>query len=173
MGSLIDDMLRLARVTRAPLTAVNVDLSGLADEIAAELRRQFPARQVRWRPQPGVWVNGDAGLMRILLDNLLGNAWKYTRDSAAPQIEFGAIAMPDGTEVFVRDNGVGFDMAFSGKLFQAFQRLHGPKEFEGTGIGLATVARIVERHGGRIRAEGRPGMGATFHVFLPNQELKS
>ena len=173
MGNLIDDLLKLSRVTRAPLTRVSIDLSSLADEVASELQRQTPLRQLQWRSQREVRVNADAGLVRILLDNLLGNAWKYTRDSAAAQVEFGAIAMPDGTEVFVRDNGVGFDMAFSGKLFQAFQRLHGSKEFEGTGIGLATVARIVERHGGRIRAEGRTGAGATFHVFFPNPELQT
>ncbi len=170
MGILIDDMLKLSRVSRAPLTRVNVDLSAMACEVAAELQRQAPKRRVSWCLQPGVEVAADAGLMRILLDNLLGNAWKYTRDSAAPVIEFGADHCQDGVGFFVRDNGVGFDMAYAGKLFQAFQRLHAPKDFEGTGIGLATVARVAQRHGGRISAEGQPGHGATFHVWLPDQE---
>ena len=170
MGMLIDDMLKLSRVSRAPLVRVNVDLSAMAREVAAELQRQAPARPVSWCLQPGVKVAADAGLMRILLDNLLGNAWKYTRDSATPVIEFAADHCDDGVGFFVRDNGVGFDMAYAGKLFQAFQRLHAPKDFEGTGIGLATVARVVRRHGGRISAEAQPGQGATFRVWLPDQE---
>lgn len=170
MGTLIDDMLMLSRVARAPLTRVNVDLSALAAEVAAELQRQSPARLVAWRLAPAIEIDADPGLIRILLDNLLGNAWKYTRDSAAPVIELGVESVAAGVAFFVRDNGVGFDMAYAGKLFQAFQRLHRPKDFEGTGIGLATAARVVQRHGGRISAEGRPGDGATFHVFLPDQE---
>lgn len=170
MGALIDDMLMLSRVARAPLSRVNVDLSALAAEVAAELQRQSPARRVAWRLAPAIEIDADAGLIRILLDNLLGNAWKYTRDSAAPVIELGVESVAAGVAFFVRDNGVGFDMAYAGKLFQAFQRLHRPKDFEGTGIGLATAARVVQRHGGRISAEGRPGDGATFHVFLPDQE---
>jgi len=109
--------------------------------------------------------------MRIMMDNLLGNAWKYTRDTVAPAIEFSATQEgAAGMGFIVRDNGAGFDMAYAAKLFRPFQRLHGPKDFEGTGIGLATVARIAERHGGKVWAEGEPGVGATFHVFLPDKE---
>ena len=169
MGALIDDMLRLSRVTRGQLRRDRVDLSALAGEIAADLQRQAIGRRVEWRIAAGVEVWADAGLMRLLLENLLGNAWKYTRDAAAPQIEFGADPVTGGREFHVRDNGAGFDMAYADKLFKAFQRLHGQQEFEGTGIGLATVARIVERHGGRVRAHGEPGRGATIHVFLPDQ----
>ena len=169
MGALIDDMLRLSRVTRGQLRRDRVDLSALAGEIAADLQRQAIGRRVEWRIAPGVEVWADAGLMRLLLENLLGNAWKYTRDAVAPLIEFDADPAAGGREFHVRDNGAGFDMAYADKLFKAFQRLHGQQEFEGTGIGLATVARIVERHGGRVRAHGAPGRGATFHVFLPDK----
>ena len=171
MGNLIDDLLKLSRVTRAPLIRSSIDLSAMAAEIAADLQRQMPQRKVDWRLQPGVSVAGDPGLMRIMMDNLLGNAWKYTRDAAAPEIEFGVTQEADaGLEFFVRDNGAGFDMAYAAKLFRPFQRLHGQRQFEGTGIGLATVARIVERHAGKVRAEGETGVGATFHVVLPGKE---
>ena len=173
MGTLIDDMLRLARVTRAPLIRATVDLSVIAGEVAAELQRQAPLRELAWKLQPGVTVCADPGLMRIVLDNLLGNAWKYTRDAIAPAIEFGAAGSGEGAGFFVRDNGAGFDMAYEAKLFRAFQRLHGPKEFEGSGIGLATVARIVQRHGGRIEGRGEPGKGAAFQVFLPAGETNT
>jgi len=171
MGNLIDDLLKLSRVTRAPLIRTSIDLSAMAAEIAADLQRQMPERKVDWRLQPGVSVVGDPGLMRIMMDNLLGNAWKYTRDAVAPEIEFGATQETGADMGFiVRDNGAGFDMAYAAKLFQPFQRLHGPRQFDGTGIGLATVARIVERHGGKVRAEGETGVGATFHVVLPDKE---
>lgn len=169
MGALIDDMLRLSRVTRGPLRLERVDLSALATEIAADLQRQAIGRRVEWRIAAGVRAWGDAGLMRLLLENLLGNAWKYTRDAAVPVIEFGVDPVSGGCEFHVRDNGAGFDMAYAEKLFKAFSRLHGTQEFEGTGIGLATVSRIVERHGGRARAYGETGRGATIHVFLPDQ----
>jgi PAS domain S-box-containing protein len=169
MGALIDDLLQLSRVTRGKFARERVDLSALGQEIAADLQRQAIARRVEWHLTPGVTVVADPGLMRVVLENLLGNAWKYTRDRAAPVIEFGAQRKADGVEFFVRDNGAGFDMAYAGKLFKAFQRLHGQKEFEGTGIGLATVARIAERHGGRVRASGEPGKGAVIHVFLPDE----
>jgi len=169
MGALIDDMLRLSRVTRSQLRRDRVDLSALATEIAGDLQRQAIGRRVDWRIAPGIEVWADAGLIRLLLENLLGNAWKYTRDATAPSIEFGAAPILGGCEFHVRDNGAGFDMAYADKLFKAFQRLHGQQEFEGTGIGLATVSRIVERHGGRVRAHGQPGHGATIHVFLPGE----
>jgi len=171
MGNLIDDLLKLSRVTRAPLIRTPIDLSAMVGEIAADLQRRMPERKVDWRLQPGVTIVGDPGLMRIMMDNLLGNAWKYTRDTVAPAIEFSATQEgAAGMGFIVRDNGAGFDMAYAAKLFRPFQRLHGPRQFEGTGIGLATVARIVERHGGRVRAEGEPGKGATFHVVLPDKE---
>ncbi len=169
MGALIDDMLRLSRVTRSQLRRDRIDLSALASEIAADLQRQAIGRKVDWRIASGVEVWADAGLMRLLLENLLSNAWKYTRDAVLPTIEFGAEAVAGGCEFHVRDNGAGFDMAYADKLFKAFQRLHGQQEFEGTGIGLATVSRIVERHGGRVRAYGETGRGATIHVFLPGE----
>ena len=171
MGALIDDLLRLSRVTRSPLNRTRIELSALAHDIAAELQSQAPERAVAWRIEEGVVAQADPGLMRAALENLLGNAWKYTRDSERPLIEFGASTeRVDGVGVFVRDNGVGFDMAHVGKLFRPFQRLHGLREFEGSGIGLATVARIARRHGGEVRAEGATGRGATFHLFLPFSE---
>ena len=171
MGKLIDDLLKLSRVTRTPLVRIPVDLSAMAQEVLTDLQRQMPDRKVTSRLQAGVSVSGDPGLMRIVMDNLLGNAWKYTRDTDAPLIEFGATPQTGGAmEFFVRDNGVGFDMAYAAQLFRAFQRLHAAAEFEGTGIGLATVARIVERHGGQVRAEGAPGKGAIFHVVLPREQ---
>ena len=169
MGGIIDDLLRLSRVTRGQIRRETVNLSALAAEIAANLQRQAAGRSVDWRLQKGVTVMADTGLMRVVLENLLGNAWKYTRDSKAPVIEFAAARGDGGLEFLVRDNGAGFDMAYAGKLFQAFQRLHGAREFEGSGIGLATVARVVQRLGGRIRAEGVVGAGAVIHVFLPDQ----
>jgi PAS domain S-box-containing protein len=169
MGALIDDMLRLARVTRGPLMRETVDLSSMAGEIAADLQRQAISRKVAWRLQAGVTVTADAGLMRLMLENLLGNAWKYSRDAAGPVIEFSAVARAGGVELQIRDNGAGFDMAYADKLFKAFQRLHGEKEFEGTGIGLATVARVVERHGGTVRAHGETGKGASIYVHLPDK----
>ena len=168
MGALIDDLLRISRVTRGQLKRENVDLSAMTGEIAADLQRQAIGRKVEWRIEPGVTVSADAGLMRLVLENLLGNAWKYTRDTVVPVIEFGAAASDGGVEFHVRDNGAGFDMAYADKLFQPFQRLHGAREFEGTGIGLATVARAVHRHGGRVRGFGEPGRGAVIHVFLPD-----
>ena len=171
MSTLIDDLLRLSRITRSSLKRASVDLSALAREVAAELQSQAPERAVEWRIEDGMVVQADPGLMRSALENLLGNAWKYTRDAAQPLIEFGRSApRADGVEVLVRDNGAGFDMAHVGKLFRPFQRLHGAREFEGSGIGLATVARIARRHGGVVRAEGAPGRGATIHLFLPSSQ---
>ncbi len=167
MGELIDDLLRLSRVTRGPLVRSAVDLSALAAEVGAELARLAPARNVEWRIQPGIVVSADPGLMRLLLDNLLGNAFKYSRHVVHAVIEFEAAPVPGGIELWVRDNGAGFDMAYADKLFQPFQRLHGPKEFEGTGVGLATAHRIVSRHGGTIEAHGETGKGARFRIVLP------
>ena len=166
MGDLIDDLHELSRVTRQPLHIEPVDLSLLAAEIAAELEEAAPGRRVAWSIAPGVAATCDAGLMRAALANLLGNAWKYSAKCADARIEFGTEQQDGETVYFVRDNGAGFDMKFAGKLFGAFQRLHAPTEFPGSGIGLATVARIVQRHGGRVWAEGSPGEGATFRFTL-------
>jgi signal transduction histidine kinase len=142
-----------------------VDLSDMAREVVASLRQSEPAREVQIDVQPGVVARCDGKLARIVLENLLSNAWKYSRPAAAAHITFGAA--PSGSrgavEMFVRDNGVGFDMNHAGDLFKPFSRLHQDSQFEGTGIGLATVHRIVERHGGDIRFDASPGNGASFH----------
>jgi signal transduction histidine kinase len=166
MGILIDDLLKLARVTRAPLHPAEVDLSTLAREIVAQLRERAPTHQVQVAIADGLRARGDPGLLRIVLENLLDNAWKYTGRTTDAQISFDA-EQRDGTDVFrVRDNGAGFDMQFADKLFGAFQRLHHRDQFDGTGVGLATVARIVRRHGGRVWAEAEPGKGACFSFTL-------
>jgi signal transduction histidine kinase len=166
MGQLIDDLLQLSRVTRAELHREPVDLSALANAVSTELRQHEAERDVTFSIQPGLTARGDPRLLRVLMENLLGNAWKFTSKRSGALIEFFAQA-PDGvTHYAVRDNGVGFDMAYAGKLFSPFQRLHKATEFPGTGIGLATVQRIVHRHGGDIHAEATPGGGATFRFTL-------
>ena len=170
MGQLIDDLLELSRVTRGPLRRLPVDLSALGESVAEELQRSDPERQVAFRIEPGLTVFGDTGLLRALLENLLGNAWKFTRHTPSPQITLGCLDQ-DGKKVnFVRDNGAGFDSAYAHKLFTAFQRLHAQDEYEGTGIGLATVLRIVHRHQGTLWAEGAVGQGATIYFTLPQRE---
>jgi light-regulated signal transduction histidine kinase (bacteriophytochrome) len=166
MATLIDNLLRLSRVTRAPLTRSRVNLSALAHAVVGELRRQDPARAVDVRIQDGLIADGDEPLLRIVLENLLANAWKFTARQPAPAIEVGAQSLDGQRAFFVRDNGAGFDMAYAGKLFVSFQRLHATSEFPGTGIGLATVQRVVHRHGGRAWAIGKPGEGATFYFTL-------
>lgn len=166
MGSLIDDLLKLARVTRAEVRTEQVDLSALAQEIVAELEQAAADRKVEFAIAPGLTARGDARLLRVALDNLLRNGWKYTAKTAAPRVEFG-VKSENGERVFlVRDNGAGFDMKYSDKLFGVFQRLHTAAEFEGTGVGLATVRRIITRLGGRIWAEGAVDRGATFYFTL-------
>jgi len=164
MADLIDALLRLARVARAAIVYSTVDLSAIVEGCADELRERDSGRQVEFVVQPGLTAKGEPNLLRAVLENLLGNAFKFTRHVDAARIEFGRTG--DG-EFFVRDNGAGFDMTYANKLFGAFQRLHAVEEFEGTGIGLATVARIIHRHGGSIRAEGAIGAGATFYFSLP------
>jgi PAS domain S-box-containing protein len=166
MGALIDDLLQLSRVARAEIRETTVDLTRMAEEILAELRAAGPARRVEAVIGQDIRPRGDARLLHVLMVNLLGNAWKFTGRTAQPRIEFGMARRDGREEYFVRDNGAGFDMQYAGKLFGAFQRLHSEREFPGTGVGLATVARIVHRHGGRIWAEGEPGRGATFHFTL-------
>jgi ligand-binding sensor domain-containing protein/signal transduction histidine kinase len=164
MEQLIDDMLSLARVTRSEMRRTRIDLGELGREIFDELRARHPGRAVELVSARGLEVSADPDLMRIALANLLGNAWKFTSKNPTATIELGVTpASPGGTAAFfVRDDGVGFDPAEASRLFTAFQRLHSPAEFEGTGVGLATVARVIERHGGRVWAEGQPGKGATF-----------
>lgn len=166
MAQLIDDMLELSRITRSELRRETVDLSAMAREIAEELRKSRPDRRVEFVVAPGIVVDGDPKLLRLLLGNLLGNAWKFTGKHETARIEFGRQEQEGGTVFFVRDNGAGFDPAYAGKLFGAFQRLHSAAEFEGTGVGLATVQRIVHRHGGRIWAEGEVEKGAAFFFTL-------
>ena len=166
MGQLIDDLLNLSRVSRKELSLATVDLGSLAQAIAAELKRSEPERQVEFVVAEGLFAKGDERLLRVALENLLGNAWKFTGKGSKARIEFG-MTPTDGRQVFyVRDNGAGFDMAYADKLFGAFQRLHKSSEFAGSGIGLATVQRIIHRHGGRVWAEGAAGKGATFHFTL-------
>ena len=164
MGTLIESLLKMARLGRGGINPVALDLSRMAADILKELRATEPARDVDIRIAPGLQVEGDPSLVRNLLQNLLGNAWKFTCDRTHARIEFGITA--DG-EFFVSDNGAGFPQEYADKLFRPFQRLHSQEEFAGDGIGLASVKRIVERHGGTIRAEGDPGRGATFFFTLP------
>lgn len=166
MAQLIDDLLNLSRVTRSEMRLETVNLSALARAIAAELRRPQPERPVEFVIADGVVVHGDPGLLRVALANLLGNAWKFTGKHPRARIEFG-VTSPNGQPIhFVRDDGAGFDMAYADKLFGAFQRLHTALEFEGTGIGLATVQRVIQRHGGRVWGEGAVEHGATFYFAL-------
>jgi PAS domain S-box-containing protein len=169
MGSLIDDLLMLSRITRTEIKWGQAALSELAQEILNVLRQQDPERVVETRIQPDLDVRGDPNLLRIVLENLLGNAWKFTAHKPQAMIEFGAM-LKDGRRVFyVRDNGAGFDMRYADKLFTAFQRLHGVEEFDGTGIGLANIKRIINRHGGEVWGEGEVDKGATFYFTLPGK----
>lgn len=166
MAQLIDDLLGLSRVTRTELHREDVDLSSVARTAYARLQRSQPERRVEVVIENGLKNEGDPRLLAVVFDNLLGNAWKFTGKRDQGRIDFGA-TMKDGYPVyFVRDNGAGFDMAFASKLFGVFQRLHTHAEFEGTGVGLATVQRVVSRHGGRVWAEGAVNRGATFYFTL-------
>ena len=176
MGGLIDGLLRLSRSTRGELRRDAVDLSAMAARILGELVAAEPNRRVTWTVEPGLTGRGDERMIEVVFANLLGNAWKYTANTPQPKIEVGVMgneedgAAPaqDSNAFFVRDNGAGFDMKHAAKLFQPFQRLHREDEFPGIGIGLATVQRIVHRHGGTIRATAAPGQGATFVFSLPS-----
>jgi PAS domain S-box-containing protein len=167
MGQLIDDLLMLSRVTRAEMRRSRVELSDLAKGTMERLRATHPNRIVDVSIEPDLVVEGDPALLRVLLENLLGNAWKFTSTRLHGHIAFGASMTPNGAVFFVRDDGVGFDMAFVQRLFTAFRRLHSDAEFEGTGIGLATVRRIVQRHGGDVWAEGEVDRGATIRFTIP------
>ncbi len=166
MGELIDDLLRLSCISRTELRRETIDLSSLVEEITDELDRSEPGRKVEIVIEKGLTGTGDRALTRAALENLLGNTWKFTRKKDKARIEFGMTGHDGDTAYFVRDNGVGFNMEYANKLFGPFQRLHGSDEFEGTGIGLATVQRIIRRHGGRVWAEARVNEGATFYFTL-------
>jgi PAS domain S-box-containing protein len=173
MAELIDDLLNLSRITRAEMRRNSVDLTAMAEEIVAELRLAHPERQVGLVVAPGLAASADAPMLRVVLNNLLGNAWKFTGRCAQARIEVGEREQDGQRVFFVRDNGAGFDMAYVGKLFGAFQRLHSVQEFEGTGIGLALVQRIIHRHGGRVWAEGAVEKGATFYFTIGNERTDS
>jgi light-regulated signal transduction histidine kinase (bacteriophytochrome) len=171
MGSLIDDLLNLSRIPRGTVVMVPIDLSALAREICSTMTTAWPDRVVDWTVAPGIWGAGEPKMMRIVMENLLDNAWKYTKRAARATVEVGTTVM-DGTRVcFVRDNGAGFDMAYAGKLFGVFQRLHKEEDYEGTGVGLAIVKRIMQRHGGDVWAESRVNEGTTFYFTLPAEPV--
>jgi signal transduction histidine kinase len=166
MGQLMDDLLQLSRVTRGELNMEKLDLSDLARKVVSNLLQDEPDSKVKVSITPDMTVQGDKNLLNLVLQNLLGNAWKYSSKTAEPRIEMGTVEHKGKQAYFVRDNGVGFDMTYASKLFQPFQRLHKATEFAGTGIGLATVQRIIRRHGGEVWAEAKVGKGATFYFTL-------
>jgi hypothetical protein len=167
MAQLIDDLLRLSRLSRAEMRIVPTDLTYLVTMLWSRLSASDPTRTVELIAAPTTAVSVDPGLIEVALENLLSNARKFTGKTEHARVEFGQIAGEQGPVYFVRDNGAGFDMTYASKLFGVFQRLHDSDEFPGTGIGLATVARIMERHRGRIWAEGEVNQGATFYFTLP------
>ena len=166
MGQLIDDMLRLAQVSRGRMALTSVDMGALSQAVAARLQERQPSRRVEFKVEPGLTASGDAGLLEIALTNLIDNAWKFSGKRPVARIEFGRTEVDGHPAFFIRDNGVGFDMAYVHKLFGPFQRLHKSSEFPGTGIGLAIVQRVVHRHNGRVWAEAQPDGGATFYFTL-------
>jgi light-regulated signal transduction histidine kinase (bacteriophytochrome) len=170
MADLIDGLLSLARVTRSELRPERADLSAIAREVAGQLASSEPERTTAVEIHDQLFAFVDPRLARVVLDNLLGNAWKFTSKVTSARIEFGVVDIDDAPAFFVRDNGAGFDMAFANKMFAPFQRLHTAGEFPGTGIGLATVQRILHRHGGRIWADGAVDRGATFYFALTRVE---
>ncbi|MDH5325159.1 MAG: PAS domain S-box protein [Gammaproteobacteria bacterium] len=167
MSALIDDLLQLSRLTRSNMKNTSVNLSRIGEEICAKLTAEAPQRQAEVNIAPNMLTQGDEGLLRVVLDNLLNNAWKYTSREPITHIEFNQSRLNGDTVYFIRDNGAGFNMQYVDKLFSAFQRLHRSDDFEGNGIGLATVARIVHRHGGKVWAEGEVNKGATFYFTIP------
>lgn len=169
MSELIEALLALSRISRQPLQSESVDVTALAEEIVAELRQQDPDRNVDVVIQPAMILRGDRRLIATVLVNLLGNAWKFTSRTAQAQIDVGLTHEAAELTLHVRDNGAGFDMAYHEKLFKPFQRLHSPSEFPGSGIGLATVQRIIERHGGRVWARSQPQEGAAFYCAMPEE----
>lgn len=166
MNALIEDILNLSKVTRKEMVFEEINIGRIAESVIADLRKAEPKRDIHTRVEATCAMRADPNLMKIVLNNLIGNAWKFTRRTEGPRIEFGCMRKGGAVVFFVRDNGVGFDMGQSEKLFVPFKRLHSEKDYPGTGIGLATVARIIRRHGGRIWAESEPGQGATFFFTL-------
>ena len=173
MGELIDALLELGRITRADISVQRVDLSELARATAERLKEFEPERSVEFVIDEGLAEQGDSALLGAVIENLFSNAWKFTRNRSHARIEFGATVDSGKTIYFVRDNGAGFNMESASRLFRVFQRLHSQEEFDGTGVGLATVHRIVQRHGGRIWAEGRVGEGASFHFTFDHGPASS
>jgi PAS domain S-box-containing protein len=169
MARLIDDLLNLSRIARSEMSHETVDLSAIANSILAEFRQREPERGVEWVVPDGIVVSGDRRLLQVVLENLLGNAWKFTNKMTHATIELGVERGNGANTYFVRDDGAGFDMAYAGKLFGPFQRLHTTREFPGTGVGLTTVQRIIHRHGGRVWAKGAEGKGATFSFTLRSE----
>ncbi len=167
MATLIDDLLQFSRSGRAELKSETIDLSNMVRDIITEFESRNPDHKVKFFIQEGLNLEADRSMMHVVLDNLLGNALKYSGKVANPEIGFGKLEAQHENIYFVKDNGAGFDMAKAEKLFNPFQRLHTSQEFQGTGVGLATVRRIIERHGGRVWAESEPGKGATFYVSIP------
>jgi light-regulated signal transduction histidine kinase (bacteriophytochrome) len=167
MSALIEDLLSLSRISRSELTPRPIDFTQLVTEVAATIRERFPNHPVELHIEPNMTVHGDPRLLKIAMENLLDNAWKYTARTAKPVVSVGSQLDEQGRTFYVRDNGVGFDMAYASKLFGPFQRLHSDSQYPGTGIGLVTVQRILARHGGRVWAEAAPDRGATFYFTLP------
>jgi len=163
MADLIEDLLTLSRITRSEMDILKVNLSDIACSVIEELRKDQPDRRVDWKIDDHLQDFADPRLMRIVLENLLGNALKFTAKKTDPVIEFGTVTMNGQKTYYVRDNGIGFDMNYADKLFAPFQRLHNAEEYPGTGVGLATVRRIINRHGGKVWAHGESDKGATFY----------
>jgi light-regulated signal transduction histidine kinase (bacteriophytochrome) len=174
MGDIIEALLALSNMMRMELLVDHFDLTALANAVAADLKQKNPDRLVDWVIAEGLTAEGDAQLLRVVLENLFGNAWKFTANRARARIEFGALPQSNGARTyFVRDDGAGFDMARAGNLFAPFKRLHDQSEFRGTGIGLATVHRVIQRHQGKIWAEGVVNHGATFCFTLTDEAGES
>lgn len=170
MSNLIDDLLRLSRISQTDIVYADVNLSAIVAEFAEELTRSNPDRKVSFEIQPDLIVRGDNNLLRQLLENLIRNAWKYSKEKPEAVIEFGMMEIEGEKSFYVHDNGAGFDMKYANKLFMPFQRLHSSKEYSGTGIGLSIVKRIVDGHDGKVWAEAKEGAGATFYFTIGNQE---
>jgi light-regulated signal transduction histidine kinase (bacteriophytochrome) len=168
MDRLIEDLLKFSRISRAELHRQPVDLSSMVQNLCDDLAKADPQRDVKFAVESGITVSGDERLLRIAMDNLVRNAWKFSGKKESARIEFGSVQAPEQA-YYVRDNGAGFDMRYAGKLFRVFQRLHSTAEFPGTGIGLATVQRIIHRHGGRVWADAAVDQGATFFLSLPQE----
>jgi light-regulated signal transduction histidine kinase (bacteriophytochrome) len=173
MGELIDDLLKLSRVERTELRRESVDLSRLGRGVGKVLARSDPDRSVEFLVKDGLVAEADARLVEIVLENLLGNAWKFTAKTGSPRVELGSLERDGHTTFYVKDNGAGFDQSKAERLFAPFQRLHSVGEFSGTGIGLATVGRIVDRHAGRVWIEGQMEGGATVYWTLPSPKRRS